>query len=571
MLSQTSRGDRGPPRSAHHLARNTANSIRCFLSTPFAVLTFILVTIFFFYLLWRPLTSSSPILLAHGLRIEIPSGESEPHPFAGVLVGREHDLAEVDQWTAISHHHHQRRLPDIADPSKDRTSTAPFSCYGVHAQRGRRSAMEDTYAVYLNHQLHYSSASQRHLMSADTEQGESEVISPWALFGVYDGHGGKVAAEYTAAYLLPMLHSSLLHHGHNGGIVSPLFSPALEAPAEPRNLTSCFQHTFQSLDEEFIEEIARPEQLQDGSTAIVAGVYYHAEDASSHMDTSSSGRRAGGRYELVVANLGDCRAILVKPGLPVVSPVAAQSGALAEPLDVDITAETSHLLLPSPSVLPLSIDHKPHDEAERRYIESHPAGFVTMDRRGPSRVQGVLATSRAIGDMPLKPWVRNVPDVHIVELEDEAWNESVLEDQANVHGAEGRCSFDSPVDSSRCDASAPLSTLGGDLLLLASDGFWDVFTNEEAAIAMTEYLAAHVVSPSIPPAAPSTLPPSSSSASTSSPPIFSALAHHLAREAYLKGSMDNITVMVVQLDCIKRWLRESADGKRIKASAENIA
>ena len=53
--------------------------------------------------------------------------------------------------------------------------------------------MEDTYAVYLNHLLHYSSARDRHLMSIDTEEVESEAVSPWALFGVYDGHGGEVS------------------------------------------------------------------------------------------------------------------------------------------------------------------------------------------------------------------------------------------------------------------------------------------------------------------------------------------------------------------------------------------
>lgn len=64
--------------------------------------------------------------------------------------------------------------------------------------------MEDTHSVYLNHQLHYSSANQRHLMSVDTEEGEADIVSPWALFGVYDGHGGAVS---TCCMTVLSLHS----------------------------------------------------------------------------------------------------------------------------------------------------------------------------------------------------------------------------------------------------------------------------------------------------------------------------------------------------------------------------
>ena len=54
----------------------------------------------------------------------------------------------------------------------------------------------------------------------------------------------------------------------------------------------------------------------------------------------------------------------------------------------------------------------PTSPAERAYITSLPSGFITTSRyHSISRVQGVLATSRAIGDYELKPWVRCEPDV----------------------------------------------------------------------------------------------------------------------------------------------------------------
>lgn len=431
--------------------------------------------------------------------------------------------------------------------------------------------MEDTYAVYLNHQLHYSSATQRHLMSVDTEAGESETSSPWALFGVFDGHGGKLAAEYTAAYLLPMLHSSLMHHGHSGiaeSLPLPPVDTGTDSPPQA-NVTECFQKTFQNLDDEFIEEIARPDQLPDGSTALVAGVYYRS--APLRTDTEE-GRPAKGTFQLVVANLGDCRAILIRPGRPA---AARAPGMLPEPTDVGASP-------PSPSVITLSVDHKPHDPVERLYIESHPGGFITQPRRGPSRVLGVLATSRAIGDMQLKPYVRNRPDVRIVDLDD--WHETKAqphtperdldsEDSAS-HADSDRCPFEAAasLSDSQCDFGLASGVLASDLLLLASDGFWDVFTNEEAAEATTAFLAAHEdeesAVPSSSPSAPlGASPPPSPSVS---PPLFSWLAHHLTKAAYLRGSTDNITVMVVQLECIKRWIRQttSTTGKRADAKPD---
>jgi protein phosphatase 1L len=55
--------------------------------------------------------------------------------------------------------------------------------------------------------------------------------------------------------------------------------------------------------------------------------------------------------------------------------------------------------VPKGEVMPLSFDHKPSQLKERRRIEEA-GGFVAMN--GVWRVQGILATSRALGDFPLK-------------------------------------------------------------------------------------------------------------------------------------------------------------------------
>ena len=126
----------------------------------------------------------------------------------------------------------------------------------------------------------------------------------------------------------------------------------------------------------------------------------------------------------------------------------------------------------------LSHDHKPHLAQERKRIKKA-GGFITFN--GVWRVAGVLATSRAIGDFPLKD--RNFliadPDIQVVDLDAEVRPEFVI---------------------------------------LATDGLWDAFSNEEAVMYIRERL---------------------------DEPHFGAKS--ITLQAYYRGSLDNITVMVINL------------------------
>ncbi|KAJ1487259.1 phosphatase 2C-like domain-containing protein [Baffinella frigidus] len=86
---------------------------------------------------------------------------------------------------------------------------------------------------------------------------------------------------------------------------------------------------------------------------------------------------------------------------------------------------------------PLSDDHKPDKPSERRRIE-HAGGTVTFF--GCARVNGVLATSRGFGDQELKQWVTAEPEV----------KKRILDE-------------------------------GDEFLVLATDGLWDVLSNDDAA------------------------------------------------------------------------------------------
>ncbi|KAK4401102.1 putative protein phosphatase 2C 59 [Sesamum angolense] len=120
----------------------------------------------------------------------------------------------------------------------------------------------------------------------------------------------------------------------------------------------------------------------------------------------------------------------------------------------------------------VSRDHKPNHSDERQRIENA-GGFVMW--AGTWRVGGVLAVSRAFGDKLLKRYVVSDPEIQ----------------EEKVDG-----------------------TL--EFLILASDGLWDVVTNEEA-VSMIKPI-----------------------------PEPEEAARRLLQEAHERGSADNITVVVVR-------------------------
>lgn len=128
----------------------------------------------------------------------------------------------------------------------------------------------------------------------------------------------------------------------------------------------------------------------------------------------------------------------------------------------------------SGKAIPLSEDHKPNRTDERRRIES--AGGVVM-WAGTWRVGGVLAMSRAFGNRMLKQFVVAEPEIQDQEIDEEL-----------------------------------------ELLVLASDGLWDVVPNEDAI----------------------------SLAQAEEEP--EAAARKLTETAFTRGSADNITCIVVKFN-----------------------
>ncbi|XP_062180638.1 protein phosphatase 2C 53-like [Phragmites australis] len=202
--------------------------------------------------------------------------------------------------------------------------------------------------------------------------------------------------------------------------------------------------------------------------------------------------------------------------------VGGNAGAATQPVAPDTVGSTaivavvcsSHIIIAncgdSRAVLcrgkqpmALSVDHKPNREDEYARIEA--LGGKVIQWNG-YRVLGVLAMSRSIGDRYLKPYIIPVPEVSIV----------------------------SRAKDDEC-------------LILASDGLWDVMSNEEVCdAARKRILLWHKKNAE-----------ASSSAqrrSGDSPDqAAQAAAEYLSKLALQKGSKDNITVIVVDLKAHRKF------------------
>lgn len=152
----------------------------------------------------------------------------------------------------------------------------------------------------------------------------------------------------------------------------------------------------------------------------------------------------------------------------------------------------------------LSVDHKPNREDEYARIEA--SGGKVIQWNG-HRVFGVLAMSRSIGDRYLKPWI--IPDPEVMFLP------RVKDDEC---------------------------------LILASDGLWDVITNEEACeVARRRILLWHKKNGVA----------SLLERGKVIDPAAQAAADYLSMLALQKGSKDNISVIVVDLKGQRKFKSKS--------------
>lgn len=263
-------------------------------------------------------------------------------------------------------------------------SRPPGYAVGVCSQQGKRPYQEDQYAIkqFVHNLAPAKSASETH------------------MFGLFDGHAGGRCST---------------HLSNN------LASALVEEESFVSNLPLALKKCFYTANEQFLK-IAEKNKWHDGSTGNVAVI------------------RDG---KLTVANVGDCRALLISNGRP----------------------------------LQMSNDHKPTNPEEQKRIAS--LGGAVVYCMGVARVNKVLAVSRAFGNRTLRQVIR--PDAELMQRE---------------------------------------LVTGDDFLVMASDGLWDVLRNKDVCdVCYSSYLQRRP----------------------------QAIAEELVNMALSRGSMDNVTCIVVNL------------------------
>lgn len=178
-----------------------------------------------------------------------------------------------------------------------------------------------------------------------------------------------------------------------------------------------------------------------------------------------------------------------------------------------------------PIPIQLTLDHTPHSASEAASVRER-GGWIDSKGSVP-RVNGYLAVTRSLGDSFLGDVLSSVPDVLVLDI---------LPRREVVPSTYiGR-------DKSSCGALYSIFNKSSLLfLIIASDGLWDVLSNDEAVELVCDSLTALIHR-------------SDSSDQSESPEVITlpADAFHeaskiLAHEAYLRGSSDNIGVCVIDL------------------------
>ncbi|VVC34420.1 Hypothetical protein CINCED_3A020694 [Cinara cedri] len=340
----------------------------------------------------------------------------------------------------------------------------------LYAVKGRRSQMEDRYVVKTN------------IMDTGI-----------SLFAIFDGHGGEFAAEYATTHLMTNLRNKIVE-------VKTLLDEKTGTKTESKKL---FSNTPDNLTPQMKIKLSKTESHFSRKikpiTSVDDSVINHNKNKQDTLNLKKdiiSTKNAG---DVIINPLS----YLLRDGSInfsklLIDEVLAADKLLIEAakLTYDIAGSTALIVLIEGNTLfvanvgdsrgvmcdkkgiaiPISFDHKPQQMREKKRI-ADAGGFISFN--GVWRVAGILATSRALGDYPLKEkqYVIANPDV---------------------------LTFD-------------LSHHDPQFIILASDGLWDTFTNEEAV----ECIKKHIDD------------------------SFHG-AQYLTIQSFNRGSLDNITVLVIK-------------------------
>ncbi|XP_060533174.1 protein phosphatase 1L [Cylas formicarius] len=339
----------------------------------------------------------------------------------------------------------------------------------AYAIQGRRPKMEDRFVIEDN----------------INESGVS-------LVAVFDGHGGEFAANYAKEKLIQSIYHKIIKikdliagKGDTPGVFCNVDEKkdSKESTTQVVERKNSFRRSSFSTEEK-IKEITDTQILSKLNT--IKPISRETKPSKSRNSIAEVpinnyfdkfGTVDYGKLITDEVLAADARLIEVaRKTMDVAGTTALIAILEGDKLTVANVGDSRGVMCDSKgNAIPLSFDHKPQQVRERKRIKEA-GGFVTFN--GVWRVAGILATSRALGDYPLKDrkLVIAEPDILTFNLTD--------------HKPQ--------------------------FLILASDGLWDTFSNEEAVHFVREHL---------------------------NEPDYGVKS--LTLQSFYRGSLDNITVIVI--------------------------
>ncbi|CAH2070322.1 unnamed protein product [Thlaspi arvense] len=270
---------------------------------------------------------------------------------------------------------------------------------------------------------------------------------PVHFFAVYDGHGGSQVSTMCSTTMHTLVKEELeLEEDEGNDVVE-------------KKWRGVMKRSFERMDE------MATKSCVCGTTALLCG----CDPREAAISGSTAVTAVLTQEHIVVANTGDSRAVLCRSGM----------------------------------AIPLSNDHKPDRPDERARIEAAGGRVLVVDG---ARVEGILATSRAIGDRYLKPMVAWEPEVTFMRRES-----------------------------------------GDECLILASDGLWDVLSSQ-LACDIARFCLREDTSSSLDLNRTAQEDDNGGGGSEQNPSRSALAATLLTRLALGRQSSDNISVIVIDLE-----------------------
>lgn len=382
------------------------------------------------------------------------------------------NLSPIPQ-SGLSRNDDSSHLLSMNNPA-DQTITLfiPQSAFVTSANNRFRASMEDTCTIVNNFMVHPQTPS--HPLRLDT---------PFtSYYSVFDGHAGDYAAKWCADHLYKTVakyldlftphwsfpeimasafdeadrqiasHSPNEKSGCTASIAIVSLSARLPEPPKPlsvdKNTPESFSSSLSSTDSYessgsyFSPPVYHPQQSSTPTIRRKIHRSYSSISPASSYSSSLSTPPFQSLNSSLLYRKENADQPIAKPTSSSTSttPPATNPFRFNKYLYTCNVGDSRIVICSNGKARDLSYNHNAKDPSEQARINAIPGSFVSRDRFGLPRVNGFLAVSRALGDKSLKPAVSPRPFV----------TETLLDPEAD------------------------------ELVILASDGLWDVCSSQEA-------------------------------------------------------------------------------------------